>query len=148
MEFLERLRKQPQHVRSRVALGSAVAVTAFIGLIWSTTLPARLSTIGGTIETEGLTQTGSLQGGFDSILQTMGEDLETVMDESPEEEIGIEESSIDTTSSSMSGLEGWENGSAGVQGESEPVSSLESEEEAPSKDTKVILIGTTPKKSE
>ncbi len=149
MEFLERLRKKPQHVRARVAFGSAVGITAIIALVWSTTLPARFANLGSTLD-EGTQEAAAIQGGFDTVLQNMGENLETAMEEEKEENVEVDTYTIDQSAGSMTNLEGWD-----TEGSQEPEPTAPSEvkeEEAEAVQSppqgQVILIGTTSKKTE
>tara|TARA_B100000508_G_scaffold140158_1_gene140347 strand:- start:1169 stop:1588 length:420 start_codon:yes stop_codon:yes gene_type:complete len=48
--WLSNLRQQPKAYRQRVAFVGAVSMTAVIALMWSVSLPQRLSTIGNVVE--------------------------------------------------------------------------------------------------
>ncbi len=45
MSFLERIRSKPTHVRTWYALSTSFVVTALIGIVWISTLPARFGTL-------------------------------------------------------------------------------------------------------
>ncbi len=157
MEFLNELRKKPSHIRTRVAFGSALGVTLVVALIWSTTLPARLSEIGGTIK-EGAEQTASVQTGLDTLIEGIQQETIPKGEEPvPEEDPAVQQLRIEA----LGGLETWneENStsttpSEGVTSTPTPqtvaTSSPEVSNGSPTstQKEKVILIGTTTKKAE
>lgn len=142
MEFLVRIRKKPAHIRSRIALGAAVGITAFIAVIWSTTLPARFAALGGTIDEGKGEQTGAIQDGFDSFFESLQNDSallpppETTPAQPESQPEPITEHSM---TDSMNGLGDWD---------TTPPTETESSEsgtETEAAEPRVILIGTTPK---
>lgn len=146
MEFLERIRKQPQHIRSHFAFGSALGITALIAVIWSTTLPARFATLGDTIEESGV-QTASFQSGLDAMLGTMGEDMGAVLEEEPVIDPEVEAYTIDANTNGMNSLRDWNAEAAGTNAEEDATNDAGSPPSGTA-ESHVILIGTTPKTAE
>lgn len=103
LERLEALRRQPVHVRNRYAFLSALTVTLCIAIMWSISLPSRLSTIAAPIASdpdavsdrfsEVRTTAGSIAGETGALLEGMFVEetpTTTVQSERPAREILIE----------------------------------------------------------
>jgi hypothetical protein len=149
MEFLDRIRRKPPHVRAHYAFGSALFFTGVIALVWVTTLPTRLSTISNTIQEGNIPEAGSAQIGFDNLLQNMGEGLQDTLNTEEEPE-SLPQTESYSGESSLNDLEGWATENEDFEPES-PSSAPEEQganEPQSSTSAQVILIGTTTKKTE
>ena len=167
MSFLENLKRKSPEAKSRYAFVGALLITLGIGLIWTTTLPARFGAISTSFKSEDMGGTANVKEGLNAFIQGIEE---TSSDTSLREGVSDERQDyvLEPPQGALGSLSGWDGttttGTTTVSLKTVEVGKIEIEKVPeggspvsqiePSPTTTeivkptVILIGTTTKKTE
>ena len=149
MSFVNDLRKKPDAVKQRIAFGTAFVTVGIIALIWVISLPARFAdgavVVAPEVDAEDGSQFGASVGGAFSGMKEQFGDFFAGFNQ--EEAIAPEENEGETASTSEPEVESTQ-GAGSAQNSESTASSTPPTVASPSENERVILIGTSTKKSE
>lgn len=76
MSLLALLRAKPDKVKSRIAIAGALSITVAIGIVWSSTLSARFSSLSENVE-EGAKNTANAKEALTDLVAEVGKNTDT-----------------------------------------------------------------------
>lgn len=154
MRFLNRLRLKSSRTKSHIAFTIALSLTGLIGVVWSSTLPVRLTEVGKGMATD-MTQTSAVRNGFTDLVEETKKIMVAPEDSSGDDKIGVDPSSPHEESvlGQMRAQDGetpvfdMSTATPTVEHDTVPKTTVPTEQVSPSTtppgSPRVILIGTT-----